>query len=126
MLICQGWCSALSVPIDTPFFLQELLLAGTDDEENHFRHMASFVKILVRNGITETDRRFHDDIMNGEGDWWLDDEEEVPDFKYLWKRIWKKMQKVSNYLRIKHGSRRFNFSVSSCSIQDSIIRQLRS
>jgi hypothetical protein len=103
VLICQGWCSALSVPIDTPFFLQELLLAGTDDKENHFRHMASFVKILVRNGITETDRRFHNDVMNGEGDWWLDDEEEVPDFKYLWKRIWKKMQKVSNYSRIKHG-----------------------
>jgi hypothetical protein len=53
VLISQGWCAALDVPVLSPFFLQEYLLGSFDDPARDFRHILSLMKILltlIRNG----------------------------------------------------------------------------
>jgi hypothetical protein len=73
VLISQGCCAALGVPVPTPFFLQEYLLSTYKDLEQAVHHMPSLVKIFCTLEITEMEQRFHDDIMGEGGQWWLDD-----------------------------------------------------
>jgi hypothetical protein len=96
VLISQGWCTALGVPVPTPFFLQEFLLGTFLDEERAFGHIASLVKIFLTLEISDLDRKFHEDIMDGEGRWWVTDGAAPLSFDTLWGRLEGRSAVVSN------------------------------
>lgn len=96
VLISQGWCSALGIPVPTPFFFQECLLGAVDDSDRGPRFAASMVKMWAGLEISDLDQRFHDDIMGGDGKWWRTDGAEAPSFNTLWKRLDERTTAVSN------------------------------
>lgn len=96
VLISQGWCAAVGVPVPTPFFLQEYLLGNYDNPKCSFRHGSSLVKIFLSVEVSDLDRRFHEDIMGDEGRWWLNDSEKPLAFRTLWRMLERRTKEVCN------------------------------
>jgi hypothetical protein len=87
VLISQGWCAALGVAVPTPFFVQQYLLASFEKPAFAFRDSVSFVKIICATEVSELDRRFHDDVIGGEGNWWADDTKTPLSFRTMWRML---------------------------------------
>jgi hypothetical protein len=87
VLISQGWCAALGVPVPSPFFLQEYLLGSFDDPARDFRHIPLLMKILLTLEVSDKEWGFHGDIMDANGKWWLNEESEPLSFNVLWQLL---------------------------------------
>jgi len=87
ILISQGCCAALGVPVLLSFFLQEYLLGSFDDPTWDFRHIPSLMKILLTLEVSDKERGFYDDIMGADGKWWLNEELEPLSFNVLWRLL---------------------------------------
>jgi hypothetical protein len=86
-VLSQGWCAAVGVPVPTPHWLQELLLGRYDDESRGSQDAMSLVSILLSMEVSEIDRRFHEDIMRGRGQWWKNPDTKPLSFLTLWKML---------------------------------------
>ena len=87
VLISQGWCAALGVPVHTPFFLQEYLLSVNEDPARSWRHIPSLVKLFLTLQVKDKDRRYHDDIMGEDGKWWVSENGKPFAFNTLWRML---------------------------------------
>jgi len=55
------------------------------------------VKLWISLEVSDLDRRFHDDIMGGDGKWWQTADAEAPSFNTLWERLEQRTTTVSNH-----------------------------
>lgn len=86
-MLSQGWCAALGVPVPTPYWLQEFLLGMHDDQATASQHAISIVGMMITMEISEMDRRFHEDVMRGQGQWWKDPNVRPLSFRKMWKML---------------------------------------
>jgi len=99
VLMSQGWCAALGVPVPTPFFVQEYLLGNYNDRDRAFHFLPSLIKLLLTLEVSDMDRRFHDNIMGESGKWWLSSFERPLLFMVLWHKLENRTDDVGgNYI----------------------------
>jgi hypothetical protein len=68
-----------------------------DEEGTASQHGYSVLNIMISMEISEIDRRFHEDVMRGRGNWWKDPNNQPLLFLTLWTMLEHRTKDVCTY-----------------------------
>lgn len=90
----------MGCPVPTPYFLQEVLLSGPMDPHGTPEDNVVLAKILTSAEVTDRDKAFCIEVMEGTYEWWNSEQGPFPSYELCLDRIDKRLQEVRKFTYI--------------------------